>query len=139
MIDGLRTGLRHRLRRAMQRTEAQHRHLRSLLCAAEDAARAGAPSEAPVSRLRESLRAHFELEEGIAFPALHGLEPAAQPELVRLIAEHHRVLEELAGLLAGEPDTASRLLRLGVALRDHEQREENLIARLLGPDVTRRA
>jgi Hemerythrin HHE cation binding domain len=134
---GLRTGLRHRLQRARLRIEGQHQRLRTLLHDAEEAARTGAALNEPLHRLREGLNAHFELEEAVSFPALHGLEPASSRVLAVLQEDHHGFLDELARLLGGEADSAARVLRLGSALRDHERREEELLSRLLASDTPR--
>ena len=128
---GLRTGLRHRLRRANQRVQAQHQRLRTLLRDAESAAGEGAPLCECVALLREGLRAHFELEEEVCFPALHGLEPSAQPSLLRLARDHRAFLDELAELLDEPSDAPARVLLLGRALREHEQHEEELFGGLL--------
>jgi hypothetical protein len=138
MIDGFRTGLRLRLLRASQRIEGQHQLLRTLLGDAEDAARSSVDLHARLQRLREGLSAHFELEEGTSFPALHGLDAASGPELARLCDDHDGFLAELTRLLDGESDAAPRVLRLGRALRAHERREEGLLARLLGADSNAR-
>jgi len=124
-------GLRLRLRRALKRTEGQHQQLRALLHDAETAARAGTDPVAALSRLRDGLRAHFELEEGVSFPALHGLAPDAQTSLEALEREHHGFLGDLAGLLEGSC-SCDGVLRFGGALREHEQREERLLASILG-------
>jgi hypothetical protein len=131
MSEGLRSGLRLRLRRAEQRTREQHTRLRALLRDAEAAVRTGEPHEERLRSLRDALAAHFELEESIAFPALHGLEPASGSELEELCSDHHAFLDELAKLADGAPDAARRVLALGRALREHESREERTMARLL--------
>ena len=128
---GLRTGLRLRLRRAKQRVEAQHQALRALLNDAETAARAQKPLWERLELLRDGLRAHFELEEEICFPAMHGLERAAKPSILRLARDHRAVLAELAELLDEPSDATSRVLLLGQALREHEQHEEELFGELL--------
>lgn len=129
-------GLRLRLRRALRRTEGQHEQLRALLHDAEAAARDGEDPVAALRLLRDGLRAHFELEEGVSFPALHGLAPSAQSELEHLEREHHGFLGDLAGLLDGEC-SCDGVLHFGRALREHEQREERLLASLLGRAVRR--
>jgi hypothetical protein len=123
---GFRIGLRHRLRRAKLRILTQHRRLHALLRDAEAAALQRAPLCDCVALLRDGLRAHFDLEEEVCFTALHGLEPAARPSLVRLAGDHRAFLDELGQLLGDPPDAAPRLLLLGQALREHEQREEEL-------------
>jgi Hemerythrin HHE cation binding domain len=134
MSDGFRTGLRRRLERANQQIKNQHERLRGLLRAAEGAAREGRSLREPLHRLRQGLDAHFDIEESISFPALHGLEPSAGAEIAQLCGDHRAFLEELARLLGGdEPDAPARVLQLGSALADHERREEALLAQLLPP------
>jgi hypothetical protein len=135
VIDPLDTGLRHRLQRARERMKGQHGQLRLLLRDAEAAARAGSELGSRLERLRDNLAAHFEVEESIAFPALHGLAPGALAALERLSSDHRAFLRELAELLAGESDAAARVLALGKAIREHEHGEEALITRLLAPDT----
>ena len=134
MNDGFRTGLHRRLERANQQIKNQHERLRGLLRDAEAAARDGHFLREPLHRLREGLDAHFDIEESISFPALHGLEPDCAAEIALLCADHRAFLEELARLLdADEPDAPARVLRLGSALGNHERREEDLLAQLLFP------
>jgi iron-sulfur cluster repair protein YtfE (RIC family) len=130
MSDGLETGLRHRLRRAVRRSESQHGQLRALLAEIEGPVRAGAltvPGEW-IARLRDALQAHFELEDQVLFPALHGLEPTASGSIETLSREHADFLSELGASLA-EPSgcACDAFLRLRAALGDHERREEQLL------------
>lgn len=132
MNDGLESGLRLRLRRAVQRTEGQHRQLRDLLERAEEAARSGAELRKPVRLLHDALRAHFELEQEVAFPALHGLAPASERALVELVEEHRAFLRELSGLFDDGAGGPAEILRFGASLREHERREEELLESIVG-------
>jgi hypothetical protein len=128
----LETGLRHRLRRALRRMEGQHLHLRPLLAEIDDAVRAGALAEIGerLTRLRDALSAHFELEESVLFPALHGLSPGSARDLTQLAEEHRAFLSELLHLAGGDgrARSAEAISRLRSALAAHEKREERLLA-----------
>ncbi|HXK21190.1 MAG TPA: hemerythrin domain-containing protein [Myxococcota bacterium] len=140
MSDALETGLRHRLRRAVRRSESQHTQLRALLAEIEAPLRAGTRVVAAdlVARLREALQAHFALEDQTLFPALHGLRPDVSAPIEGLAREHADFLAALAGALG----TASgcdgdAFLRLRAALGDHERREEQLLESIVGVDGPR--
>ena len=141
MNDALETGLRHRLRRALRRMEQQHLHLRPLLAEVENAASDGAraPLHPPLLRFCDSLRAHFELEDSVLFPALHGLSPPSQKEIDRLSDEHGFFLSQLRGMLESTlACDAEAFARLRAALAEHERREEQLLESILGADALRR-
>jgi hypothetical protein len=135
MPDALQTGLRHRLRRAVRRSESQHVQLRALLADIETPLRAGTRgvSSELLARLRDALQAHFELEDQVLFPALHGLQPAAGPPIETLCREHADFLTELGASLA-QPSgcDGDAFLRLRAALGDHERREEQLLESVVG-------
>ena len=133
------TGLRHRLRRALRQTAQQHMQLRVLHRRLDDALERGAADavHAAAERLHAALKAHFELEDAVIFPAFHGLERRSAQHLNALSREHRRYLVEFerlreqldAALL--EPFSAGyRAFRAAVG--DHEQREESLLASLEG-------
>jgi hypothetical protein len=89
--------------------------------------------------MRDGLAAHFQLEEEVVFPALHGLDPATLPEIEQLERDHGRFLDKLATLIGREP-TAAPLARGDVkGLRErldaHELREERLLARALAEEA----
>jgi len=133
----LETGLRHRLRRALRRMESQHLHLRSLLGELDTALRDGAHAELPerLTRLRLALAAHFEVEDSVLFPALHGLSPHSQQDLEALSNEHGAFLDELLAL-ASALDTArsaESFSRLRASLAEHERREERLLDGFVTP------
>ena len=131
MSDALETGLRHRLRRAVRRSESQHGQLRALLAEIEAPLRAGTRVVAAdlVARLRDALQAHFELEDQTLFPALHGLRPEVGAPIEVLSREHAEFLDGLAGASACDRDA---FLRLRAALGDHERREEQLLESVVG-------
>lgn len=140
MNDAMQTGLRHRLRRALRRVEAQHQHLRPLLAEAEEASRVGAdgPLRERLTRFCDALRAHFELEDQVIFPALHGLSPASQARLETLSDEHGVFLSELLSLQGAAAGSAAEALpRLRAALGEHERREEQLLESIVGSDALR--
>ena len=70
-----------------------------------------------IDRYELELTNHFEIEEGILFPAVES------PLIAGLIAEHRRI-EELVRRLRAEP-AAALLLEFASLLREHIRREEN--------------
>jgi iron-sulfur cluster repair protein YtfE (RIC family) len=133
-MDGMRTGLEHRLRRTERRIVEQHRHIRELTVELDRAAEAGRSAEVRtwLHRLEEALRAHFELEEDVVFPALHGMEPSQVAALERLVREHGEMLEQLrrvrdATSEAEQGTVSDGLPALRSQLSDHERREEALV------------
>ena len=134
-MEGMLTGLRSRLRRALQRVEHQHQQIREVGEQLERAIASGSPDElaTSVERLREALRAHFDLEEDVLFPAVHGLMPQTQPELFQLERDHGAFLEVLHGLLAPDagPPSAEELRDLRARLAEHERHEERMMTQAL--------
>lgn len=129
-------GLRPRLAHATRRLAAQHGYLDALLATTQRAIARHTPAEAreALYAFRGAIDAHFALEEQVHFPALQGLEPARGPELEELRLEHRALqarLGELEGQMGREPrgGVARGFADLGVALRDHETREERLFSR----------
>ena len=140
MSDALETGLRHRLRRAVRRSESQHVQLRALLAEIEGPLRAGTRIVAAdlLARLRDALQAHFELEDQTLFPALHGLRPEVSAPIEGLCREHAQFLSELRDALAvASGCDCDTFLRLRAALGDHERREEQLLESVVGIDGRR--
>lgn len=137
MAETLETGLRHRLRRALRRIESQHVQMRALLDELERAARSGAaaPMHEALAHLRDALAAHFELEDQMLFPALHGLAPGARAPLEALSHQHHLFLSDLDDMLASRRacDTAA-VARLHASLGEHERKEELLLEEILGTE-----
>jgi len=130
-------GLRYRLRRALRQIGDQHRllhELRERVAAALAAGEDGELRDAFV-RYRHALGAHFELEDAVFFPALHGLHPEEQDDLEALSREHDgllgglRHLAELLEVPGGEA-LAAALAAFQDELARHERREEGLVSRL---------
>ena len=132
-------GLRYRMRRALRQIGDQHRQLREIHDGLGAAIASGERRDARDAfvRYQHAIGAHFELEDQVFFPALHGLHPEEREGLEALGRDHGvliAALQRLAPLL-GE----SALERFGAALdafrRDlaqHEQREEALVSRIAG-------
>ena len=133
-MSGFDIGLQHRVKRLVQQTSDQHRHLAALRREIEAAFERGALYEAgsALHRFEAALAAHFDLEQGFFFPALHGLSPSRSAELEALEREHAGFLAELRALGARiekvSADASREALAQWVAhLRDHESREERLV------------
>ena len=131
------SGLRYRLRRALRQIGEQHRQLRELHAALR---RAMASQDRQDARerfrcYREAVGAHFELEDDVFFPALHGLHPEHAEALESLGRDHDALLDELVrlgSLLEGEAPAAfgAGFDALRAAFASHETREEDLVSRL---------
>jgi len=132
-------GLQHRVRRLSQQIADQHRNLASLRAEIDAAFARGTPQDVAreLKRYEFALAAHFDLEQGFFFPALHGLDPARSAALEALEGEHARLLARLRAIadgLASRSPEASRgeFARWDGALRDHELREEALAGAISG-------
>ena len=134
-------GLRYRMRRALRQIGEQHRQLHEIHDRLGGAVASGARSEAREAfvRYRHAIGAHFELEDGVFFPALHGLHPEEQGDLEALSRDHVNLLGALQRLLPLLEETS--LARFGAGLDafrsdfgQHERREEALVARITGID-----
>lgn len=128
-------GLQRRVKRLVQQTADQHRHLAALRREVDAAFERGALHDAvsAIKRFEVALAAHFELEQGFFFPALHGLSPARSFELEALELEHAGFLGQLRSLEAGIEKVSAQASRDALAhwfvgLREHETREERLVA-----------
>lgn len=137
-MQGLRTGLRHRLRRAHAQIGEQHRALGKVARELEAALEARSPARTAewLERFSEALRAHFDLEDSVLFPALHGLTEDTSSELQRLSEEHALFLETLERVLASlrggsTADPSPTLVALRERLAEHERQEERLLVRVL--------
>lgn len=132
-MAGMRRGLRRRLERTLRRVHQQHQHLRDVDGEIGRALASGALKEASrwLERMHDALRAHFDLEEEVIFPALHGLLPGTQRELAHLERDHRVFLDLLHAALGAELH-ASRLDRelkdLRERLDEHEKHEERLLS-----------
>lgn len=136
MTAGMESGLRHRLRRALRHMEAQHRHLGPIQRELHQAVADGTKDEVIdwLLRYTEALSAHFELEDGTVFPAIRGLVARAEGEILALVREHQDFLEWLDALrdrLATQAAGSQALEEFTRALRDHEAREEALLATVM--------
>jgi hypothetical protein len=136
-MDAAGPGLRHRLERALRQIAQQHRQLHELgagLLGALASGDRGAVREG-FRRYLEAVGAHFALEDGVFFPALHGLHPERGGELEPIGQEHAGLLDalrRLGALLEREATApfAEGLESLRAALAAHERREEQVVASL---------
>ncbi len=134
------TGLRHRLKRVVRQMADQHRHLRVIHAElAEALSGRGAERAARESfaQYRQALDAHFALESDTFFPAVHGLHADWADVLEGFDRAHERLRDALGEIGdridEGSRDAAARALADFTAeLRDHEAREEELLAGLAG-------
>jgi hypothetical protein len=141
-MDSLEPGLRYRIRRALRQISDQHRALHEIhgrLAGALEADDRREASDAFV-RFRHALGAHFELEEEVFFPALHGLHPEEGADLEALGREHGALLaalQRIAPLLEAAPleRFSTQLAGFRGELGAHERREEGLVSRLAEPPV----
>lgn len=126
-------GLRMRIDRESRRISAQHRQLDSLHALV---ARALERSDVATAlqcfvRFKDALDAHMSLEDDLYFPALHGLEPDLEAELLSLAREHRRFRDDLGELeqhfATGDAGSCQRRLdRFVDGFAAHELREEEL-------------
>jgi hypothetical protein len=131
-------GLRHRLQRGARRVADQHQAIRDLYRAlTEDLLER--PKKAVRSgfdRYRLALTAHFDLEEQIFFPAVHGADPGQSAQLRQLIDSHARMrteLEHIADSIDSLPtdEFSRRLVGFSTILASHEQQEECLLSQVI--------
>ena len=95
---------------------------------------------ARIESLKERLEEHFKSEEdaGLYQGILDAL-PQAEPDVMRLMNEHEKVLDDLEGARTiarrrdprDAPLLRSELERAIATLRDHEREEESLVQRAL--------
>jgi hypothetical protein len=133
-MEGYEVELRERLKRATGQIEAQHKRLESLF---EDLSRAlssgtGRDAQTAAFRLDGAVKAHFQLEEKIIFPAIRGLCPQNDSEFEALIADHRGLGVELQAvidqILEAQFDLAAQALeKCWIANRDHRLREEAVL------------
>ena len=136
-MDPMATGLRYRLRRVSRQIAEQHEHMHELARELEQAFTAQLPDKLKdvLLRFRGAMDAHFALEDGVFFPALHGLHPEQRSELEELSRQHQNFgveVERLRQLLE-----EGSLERFGTAfhelltgLAEHERREEKMVRSL---------
>jgi hypothetical protein len=139
-------GLRLRLAHVSRRLPAQHGFLNALLATTSRALERMAPAEAQEALLgfRGALDAHFQLEEEVYFPALHGLQPGLEVEIAELAREHHALRDRLLvleGRASREPGpvVAQEFVELSHALRQHEAREERVFTVEASNDIQSQA
>lgn len=137
-MDRMETGLQHRLRRAVRQMAAQHRHLEPIRELLTRALQRNAQEEAQTAfdRYREAIEAHFDLEERLFFPALHGLHPDRAEDLDALSREHERFLHEMGEIYESLcecklSECAEAVDGFLSALTGHERREERLVVSML--------
>jgi len=133
-MPAVQIGLRHRVRRFAQQTAEQHRQLDVLRKEVAAALEHGALADGrhALERFAAALAAHFDLEQTVFFPALHGLAPSRAQELEALEREHAGFLAELRRVLAEIETVPAEASGRGFAqflggLGGHEQREERLV------------
>ncbi len=124
-------GLRLRLRRVGREIAGQHKRLRELARTIQEAL---AAEDLDVVRdtaalYRDALAGHFELEERVVLPAIHGLAPHREPEIEGLLEDHARFFEEASELAeqdVGDAAWRTRFSELRRQLAVHEGEEEVL-------------
>jgi hemerythrin len=127
------SGLNRRLAIEGRRIAAQHAKLGELCVALIDAVADDhvACVRAALATLREGLLAHFDVEERVQIPALHGSNPSLEPQLQRIIDQHTRFRSDLQiftrAMQTGDLKALREPLALFVAaLAKHEAQEEEL-------------
>jgi hemerythrin len=133
-MDPMATGLRYRLRRASRQIAEQHQHMHELARELEQALteRRTDKLKDVLLRFHAAMDAHFALEDGVFFPALHGLHPEQRGELEELSHQHQdfgveveRLSQRLEEGSLERFGTAFHELLSGLAL--HERREEKMV------------
>ncbi len=132
-------GLERRVRQETRRISSQHRKLDTLFAMLEAAVRNADPIlvRQTFERFGDALDAHFSLEDGFYFPALHGLHPELDHQLAELVKEHETLRSDLAALGAALEDgpasaAEAALDRFAGSLTLHEEKEERLVAGIRG-------
>ena len=131
------SGLRYRLRRVARQISDQHRSIGEIfraLCSAV-ADRTKPEAAEALRRYREAVCAHFDLEEQVFFPAIHGLEMTLASELRDLTRSHGHFRDALTNLEDDFEETPpedfqERLCQLDEQLAIHESVEEQLLEQL---------
>lgn len=138
MPHGDQRGLRMRLAQEARRIAAQHEFLDALEATTRAALAVGdaAACDEALLHFESALVAHFEIEERVQFPALHGLAVELDPELAELVRAHGRFRAALAAMRDAvedvDPDARAAVLAefeaLAAELRTHETHEETLLS-----------
>jgi hemerythrin len=128
-------GLVMRLRQEATRIASQHKRLDELYAEVRSAVDNRATDQAFLAfgQLRGALHAHFEMEDGVYFPAVHGLHPEHTAVLETLSNEHvvfRQKLEKIHDKLYAQAFEATRELldELVRQLLDHEKQEDALLS-----------
>ena len=123
--------LRDRLKRAADQIQGQHRRLEPLFEQLSSALASGVSRDAQTAafRLDGAIRAHFQLEEKIVFPAIRGLCSQNDTGLEALVEDHRGFGVALQAIidqiLGAQLDLAAQALeKFWLAIKDHESREE---------------
>jgi iron-sulfur cluster repair protein YtfE (RIC family) len=133
-MDPMATGLRYRLRRVSRQIAEQHAHMHELGREIERALEDQLPDKLKdvLLRFHAAMDAHFALEDGVFFPALHGLHPEQRDELEDLSRQHQNFGVEVERL--SQRLEEGSLERFGTAfyelvsgLASHERREEKMV------------
>jgi len=136
-MDPMATGLRYRIRRASRQIAEQHENMHELAGELEQALKEQLPGKLKdvLLRFRGAMEAHFALEDGVFFPALHGLHPEQRDELEELSRQHQNFGVEMERLRQWLEEGS--LERFGTAFHEllkgmglHEQREEKVVRSL---------
>ena len=134
----MKTGLRHRVKRAVRQMSDQHRNIRAIHRSIRDALQRGGVNDARAAfdRLQNAMDAHFALEDEVFFPALHGLRPEFADSLEALSHEHADFAVVLRGLGADLEASGVESFQIGFeayarSLAAHEVREEKIVATLV--------
>lgn len=132
-------GLAKRMGQEARRISSQHRQLDDLFALVTGAIRCDAATEACrcFGRFCDALEAHFSLEDGFYFPAVHGMRPELAEELSALSRDHAVFREQMQqiaqALETGELARCNGQLDVFAdLLARHEEREERLLARIRG-------
>ncbi len=133
MADEGSPGLAKRLGIERRRIAAQHERLGELWRSFLEPFESGVSDVArsAFENLFEGVTAHFEVEERVHIPALHGANPAVSESLQEIVAEHRRFLDELEriaeALASSEVERAGAMVEALIRqFADHEAREEKL-------------
>lgn len=136
-------GLGKRLRYETVRISSQHEKLNELYrdVARELERHARHRAFVCFGRLRDALEAHFDVEDRVYFPAVHGFRPEYASLLDALSQDHVRFRKELFGihrlLEANELEESQRMLdQLVEELQAHEGREDALLAEITRAPAT---
>jgi hypothetical protein len=134
-------GLRYRVRRALRQIGEQHLQLHEIRerLGAAIASREELEARDALVRFRHAIGAHFELEDRVFFPALHGLHPEEQPALEALSRDHLGLLAALQRLSPLLEEAAFESFGDGFDafqrdLAQHERQEEGIVSRIADED-----